>query len=178
MSPVTGPAVRRALNWTNLSTPLGLGIARWGGADITRGDRLLWHATGYRPSFPIASAFTVGDVVITGRTFDDLARHLPRILVHEERHSWQWAALGPAFLPLYLACTAWSWARTGDTGSRNLLERAAGLADGGYSDRPTLSWRSLPGRVCAAARSVSRRSSRAGRPYAPGVVRPATGAGA
>jgi hypothetical protein len=31
---------------------------------------------------------------------------------------------------------AWSWVRTGDPASRNLFERAAGLADGGYRERP------------------------------------------
>jgi hypothetical protein len=29
-----------------------------------------------------------------------------------------------------------SWALTGDFGSRNVFERRAGLADGGYTDKP------------------------------------------
>jgi hypothetical protein len=39
-------------------------------------------------------------------------------------------------LPLYFAAAAASWALTGDFGSRNVFERRAGLADGGYADRP------------------------------------------
>jgi hypothetical protein len=39
-------------------------------------------------------------------------------------------------VPLYLAAAAVSWALTGDFGARNVFERRAGLADGGYTDRP------------------------------------------
>jgi hypothetical protein len=39
-------------------------------------------------------------------------------------------------LPLYFAAAAVSWVLTGDFGSRNVFERRAGLADGGYADRP------------------------------------------
>jgi hypothetical protein len=37
---------------------------------------------------------------------------------------------------LYLAAAGWSWLRTGDFASRNVFERRAGLADGGYRERP------------------------------------------
>ena len=36
----------------------------------------------------------------------------------------------------YAAAAGWSWLRTGDFASRNCFERAAGLADGGYRERP------------------------------------------
>ena len=39
-------------------------------------------------------------------------------------------------LPLYFIAAGLSWALTGDFGSRNVFERRAGLADGGYHDRP------------------------------------------
>ena len=39
-------------------------------------------------------------------------------------------------IPLYLAAAGVSWALTGDFGARNVFERLAGLADGGYMDKP------------------------------------------
>jgi hypothetical protein len=39
-------------------------------------------------------------------------------------------------IPAYLLAAAWSWALTADFGTRNVFERRAGLADGGYSERP------------------------------------------
>jgi len=39
-------------------------------------------------------------------------------------------------IPLYLAAAGVSWALTGDFGARNVFERRAGLADGGYTDKP------------------------------------------
>jgi hypothetical protein len=39
-------------------------------------------------------------------------------------------------IPLYLAAAGVSWALTGDFGARNVFERRAGLADGGYTNRP------------------------------------------
>ena len=37
---------------------------------------------------------------------------------------------------LYLIAAGVSWALTGDFGARNIFERLAGLADGGYTDKP------------------------------------------
>jgi hypothetical protein len=39
-------------------------------------------------------------------------------------------------LPLYFTAAGVSWLLSGDVGSWNAFERAAGLADGGYLDRP------------------------------------------
>ena len=39
-------------------------------------------------------------------------------------------------VPLYLLAAAVSWALTGDFGARNVFERRAGLAEGGYTDKP------------------------------------------
>lgn len=123
---------RAAVNTLNLSTPLGLVLARLGGATVRRGTRGLFLAEGYRFRFPVAGAFTVGNVVTTASTIDDLRRRHPDVLAHEDRHAWQWCVSGPLFLPLYLVGAAWSWARTGNPAVRNVFERDAGLVSGGY----------------------------------------------
>lgn len=125
--------LRRWGNWFNLSTPVGLLIARIGRAEVRRGPRGLLLADGYRLGFPIAGAFTVGNVVITARRWSDLLAASPNLLRHEERHSWQYLlCLGLPFFPLYAAAMAWSWLRTGNLARGNVFERTAGLADGGY----------------------------------------------
>jgi hypothetical protein len=132
--------VRRLANLVNLSTPLGLLIARTGRARISHAPRGLWVAEGYALPFPVAGAFTVGNVVITPRSMADLG---DRVLEHEERHTWQYMACGTFFMPLYVGAMAWSWLRTGDRAARNIFERAAGLADGGYVDVPVRPLRRL-----------------------------------
>lgn len=128
---------RRAANLLNLSTPLGLAVARLGRARRRPGPHGLVLAEGYRLPFPVAGAFTVGDVVVTASTFDALLAAHPDLLVHEERHSGQYAAfLGLPFLPLYALAMAWSMVRAGDRASANVFERDAGLVAGGYLERP------------------------------------------
>ncbi|QGN35589.1 hypothetical protein GJV80_13715 [Microlunatus sp. Gsoil 973] len=126
-------ALRHWGNWVNLSTPLGMLVSRIGGARVRRGPRGLYLAEGYRLSFPIASAFTIGDVVITGRDWDDLLAASPDLLSHEERHSRQYfACLGLPFFPLYGLAMLWSYVRTRSVALGNAFERDAGLAEGGY----------------------------------------------
>jgi hypothetical protein len=129
---------RRAINAVNGSTLLGLVVGAAGRARFSSGPLGLVLASGSRLTLPRASAFTIGDVVISAH--DEawlLAR--PRLLRHEERHSWQYVAcLGLPMLPLYGLAAAWSFLRGGDVGVHNAFERLAGLADGGY---PTLSAR-------------------------------------
>jgi hypothetical protein len=128
---------RRAANLVNLSTPFGLLVARAGGARRRPGPYGLVLAEGYRFAFPVAGAFTVGDVVVTARTFDALLRTWPDLLAHEERHSRQYAlALGLPYLGLYTLAMGWSVLRTGDRASANVFERGAGLVAGGYAERP------------------------------------------
>ena len=130
--------LRHLLNWVNLSTPLGLGVAAAGGARVRRGPSRCYLADHYRWSFPVAGAFTVGDVVISRHDLDALRALRPGLLDHELAHSRQWAAcLGLPFLPLYLASMGWSWLRTGDRAARSVFERRAGLERGGYVDVPT-----------------------------------------
>ncbi|MFP5416414.1 MAG: hypothetical protein ACLGHZ_05995 [Actinomycetes bacterium] len=124
--------LRHALNWLNLTTPLGLAVARLGGARIRRTPARLFAAEGYRPRFPAAGAFTIGDVVITATDIDSLERRTPGVLGHERTHAAQYAVAGVWFLPAYLAGSAWSLLRAGDPATRNPLERHAGLVTGGY----------------------------------------------
>lgn len=130
--------LRQWWNAVNLSTPLGIAVARLSGSRLSRGPRGLLIAGGYRWKLPRARAFTVGNVVLF-RSPAGVAGSDPMLLAHEERHSSQYAAcLGLPFLPLYFACAAWSLLRTGDPASRNFFERQAGFAAGGYVDRRTM----------------------------------------
>lgn len=124
--------VRAAANAVNGSTALGMLVAAAGGARFRRGPRGLVLATGYAYRFPVASAFTVGDVVVTRHEVPPWEGR-PSLLVHEERHTWQYAVLlGLPMLPMYAAAAAWSWARGGDWSTHNPFETRAGLGDGGY----------------------------------------------
>lgn len=140
-----GTTWRAAANLLNGSTLAGLLIAAVGRARVSRGPRGLWYAEGYALSFPIAGAFTVGNVVLTARTIAELD---PRVVAHEERHTWQYMLCGTLFMPLYVSAMGWSWIRTGDRAARNVFERSAGLADGGYSEVRIRPWSEVfrPGR--------------------------------
>lgn len=125
--------LRAVGNAVNLTTPLGLLVARIGGARIRRGPRGLVLAERYRLSFPIAAAFTIGNVIITGHDWDELLRRNPDLLRHEEWHSWQYLyCLGFPFFPIYSICMGWSWLWTRDRAKANFFERQAGLDTGGY----------------------------------------------
>jgi len=126
---------RRRANLLNLSTPLGLLLARLGRAQVTPGERGLLLAEGYRLPFPVAGAFTVGNVLVTPGRWEELLRTRPGLLEHEEAHTWHWLWCGGLpFLPAYGACLVWSLARTGDRAAANVFERRAGLAAGGYRE--------------------------------------------
>jgi hypothetical protein len=125
-------------NLINLSTPVGLAVAAVGGARIRRGPRGLFLCEGYRLNFPIAGAFTIGNVITTTATWEEKLRRYPQLLRHEERHSWQYLyCFGfPYYIP-YVIFMGWSWLRTGDRAARNFFERQAGLQIGGYRELPT-----------------------------------------
>lgn len=136
-----GERLRRAANWVNLSTALGLGIAAVTRTPVRRGPHGLYVGTGYRPPLPVAGAFTVGNVVLVrggAPGGQPLAAALsPDLIRHEAAHATQYAALlGLPFLPAYALAAGWSLLRTGDPASRNVFERRAGLAIGGYRERP------------------------------------------
>src|SRR6476659_6006947 len=142
-------AGRRAwINRANGSTLAGLGVAALGGARVVRSAARLFVGTGYRLPVPPAPAFCLGNVVVTRLDELDPGSALFR---HEARHATQYACCGGVVMvPLYLLAAAASWALTGDFGARNLFERRAGLADGGYTDKPL--------RPALRRRSGSRRS--------------------
>lgn len=124
--------VRSVVNWGNLSTPLGLLLARVGGARLEHRGRGTWIAGGYRWEFPRAGAFTLGNVVLSTASLDDV-RSCEALLRHEDRHCTQYAwCLGPLMLVPYLAAVGVSWVLAGDHSSYNPFERLAGLADGSY----------------------------------------------
>lgn len=129
--------MRAAGNLLNLSTPVGLLVAALGRARLRRGERRLILAEGYRLRFPVAGAFTVGNVILTGGQFDELQIHHPRLLEHEEVHTWQYLyCFGLPYYVAYSACLVWSVLRTGDRASANFFERQAGLHHGGYVEQP------------------------------------------
>ena len=141
-------------NLINLTTIAGLLVAVIGRAKIRRGPRGLFLGEHYKLSFPIASAFTIGSVITTSKTFDELLARNPRLFEHEERHTWQYlACFGLPFYPIYGVCLVWSMLRTGDRAARNFFERQAGLASGGYADKPV---RPLSEGVQAALSRVAR----------------------
>jgi hypothetical protein len=124
--------VRAVANWVNLSTPLGLLVARAGGATITRHGRGTYLATGYRLGFPVAGAFTIGSVIDSRHDAAYLLDR-PLLLRHEDRHVTQYACvLGVVMLPVYLVCVGLSWVIAADPSSYNPFERLANLADGDY----------------------------------------------
>jgi hypothetical protein len=122
-------------NFLNLTTLVGLGVGVIGRARFSRGPRGLFFANGYKLGFPVAGAFTIGNVVLSKHSpayFGDSA-----LVRHEERHSWQYFCLiGLPLLPLYVVGVIISFLLTGDPASRNPFERLAGLKDGGYVERP------------------------------------------
>ncbi|MCU0264345.1 MAG: hypothetical protein MUF09_11885 [Candidatus Nanopelagicales bacterium] len=134
--------VRAIVNWVNLSTPSGLVLARVAAGRPRRARNGMWLVHGYRLPIPPAPAFTVGSVVLLRAGLPGAGRDpvgaVPRqLLDHEERHVTQYAWCGGVLMPIgYVAAAGWSWLRTGDFASRNVFERRAGLADGGYRERP------------------------------------------
>jgi hypothetical protein len=124
--------VRLAVNILNGSTLFGVLVAVVGRARLARGPEGLLLGSGYRLRVPVAPAFCVGNVILA-RDHESLASG--RLLVHEARHATQYAwCAGLVMLPFYFIAAGASWALTGDFAARNLFERGAGLADGGYAD--------------------------------------------
>ena len=129
-----GHRLRRAVNLLNGSTLSGLAVARLGRARLARCQGGLLAATDYGLPVPSAPAFTLGNVIITRRTWIDDDSDLFR---HEARHATQYACCGGVLmLPFYFAAAGVSWLLSGDVGAWNPFERLAGLADGGYRERP------------------------------------------
>jgi hypothetical protein len=132
-----GLRARQVVNLANGSTLAGLGVAVLGGARVAGSVDGLFVGTGYRLPVPPAPAFCLGNVIVTRLLVLDPRSRLFR---HEARHATQYSWCGGVLMvPAYLLAAGVSWALTGDFGARNVFERRAGLADGGYTDKP-LRW--------------------------------------
>jgi hypothetical protein len=128
--------VRMIANLVNGSTLAGLLVAAAGRASLARAADGLLVGVRYRLPVPVAPAFTVGNVILARGDQVALAG-MEALLAHEARHATQYAWCGGVLmLPLYFLAAGVSWGLTGDFGCRNVFERQAGLADGGYTDKP------------------------------------------
>ena len=128
--------VRLAANLLNGSTAAGILVAVAGRARLARAPDGLVIALRYRLPVPPAPAFCLGNIIVT-RLDADGVRGSGSLLVHEARHATQFACCGGVImLPLYFLAAGLSWLLTGDFSSQNVFERRAGLADGGYTERP------------------------------------------
>jgi hypothetical protein len=133
---------RTTLTAINGTTLVGLLIAAGTGAKVRRAPGGILIAEGYSAKLPKQTCFTVGSVILTRRTAEWLRheRHVG-LLAHESRHAAQYAVLGPLFWPAYWLACGYSYAMTGSYGVRNLFEKNAGLAAGGYDlDVPLRPW--------------------------------------
>ena len=128
--------VRVVVNLVNGSTLAGILVAAAGRARLARAADGLLIAERYKLPLPPAPAFCLGNVILTRGDRDAFVR-AEALAAPEARHATQFAwCAGLVMLPLYFAAAGVSWVLTGDFGSRNIFERRAGLADGGYADRP------------------------------------------
>ncbi|MBM2622873.1 hypothetical protein JIG36_45965 [Actinoplanes sp. LDG1-06] len=127
----------------NLASVAGVLIAVSGRTKLVRGGTLNPAATGvliagnYGRRWPAQTTFTVGGVIIARRPAAWLlGEGRESLLRHELIHSTQYALLGPLFWPLYWLAALFSYLTTGSASARNIFERWAGLAAGGYADLP------------------------------------------
>ncbi len=128
--------VRLVVNAVNGSTLAGVLVAALGRAKLAQGGEGLLIGERYQLPLPPAAAFCLGNVILV-RSDREAFTGAGSLLAHEARHATQFAWCGGlVMLPLYFAASGVSWVLTGDFGSRNVFERRAGLADGGYTDRP------------------------------------------
>jgi len=135
------PPVRTTLTWVNGTTLLAMLLAGVARTRLRRAPGGVYIAETYSWRVPRQHCFTLGAVIFSRRPADwllDVRRE--QLLAHETRHVGQYAVLGPFFLPAYGVASAWSWLLTGAYGCRNVFERHAGLAEGGYRELPPRPW--------------------------------------
>jgi hypothetical protein len=152
------PVVRSTLTWINGTSLAAVVLSVVTRTPLVRGPGGVLVAAGYRLRVPRQSCFTVGTVVFTRRTADWLL-HPDRaaLLGHETRHVAQYAVLGPIFWLAYALASGWSYLVTGSYGCRNVFERHAGLAAGGYRQVPLRPWADRTRTVIWRAASSARR---------------------
>jgi hypothetical protein len=128
--------LRLVVNLLNGSTAAGILVAAAGRARLTRAGNGLVVAVRYRLPVPPAPAFCLGNVIVTRLDSDGVAG-ARALFAHEARHATQFACCGGVvMLPLYVLAAGLSWLLTADFSSRNIFEQRAGLAEGGYAERP------------------------------------------
>jgi hypothetical protein len=128
--------VRLVVNLLNGSTAAGILVAAAGRARLTPAGNGLVVAVRYRLPVPQAPAFCIGNVIVTRLDTGGVAG-AQALFAHEARHATQFAWCGGVLmLPVYFLAAGLSWLLTGDFASRNVFERRAGLAEGGYAERP------------------------------------------
>jgi hypothetical protein len=131
---------RHVLNNFNLSTFLGLLIAKIIGGTTIQLDNNIYINYGRKGKYLKAWAITIGDVVLAKKDKNcekcksgkphDLSQ---RILRHELKHSEQFAKFGGViFLALYLFASIKSFIIYKNVWQGNIYEIQAGLEDGGY----------------------------------------------
>jgi len=112
--------------WTLLGLVLGLVAVSSGGGGQRAGRVLEFHGGWLRwllTRVPIAggaSAMTLGHTVLARTPAD-----LDRTREHERVHVAQYERWGIAFVPAYLACSAWLWLRGRNVYWDNPFEREA-----------------------------------------------------
>src|SRR5262245_20685672 len=112
--------------WTVVGFAIGLAALATGGARERRAEIVgFWGgaATTFLKRFPLvrgASAMTLGHVVLAQTHAD-----LDSSLAHEAVHVRQYERWGPAFVPAYLAASAWQWLRGRHPYWDNPFEREA-----------------------------------------------------
>jgi hypothetical protein len=131
MSAARKAAIALGMIWTSPNTMLGIIIGCFGflfGADVQWRSKELALVFRHLPWGP-GGALTLGNVILyTGNELDSPCRTYahragmepePEISLadHERAHVYQYLALGPLFLPIYLMC--------GGVSVRNRFERAA-----------------------------------------------------
>ncbi|BDU20888.1 hypothetical protein [Dyella sp. GSA-30] len=131
MSPARKTAITLGMMWTSPNTMLGIligCIAFLFGADVQWRSKELALVFRHLPWGP-GGALTLGNVILyTGNELDSPCHTYahragmgfePEISLadHERAHVYQYLALGPLFLPMYLLC--------GGVSVRNRFERAA-----------------------------------------------------
>jgi hypothetical protein len=130
---------RRILNKINLSTYLGLLIAKIFGGQTVKLDNGLYMNYGRKGKYQKADVVTVGDVFLV--KFDKDCIHCQQrnlyilsdnLLRHETKHSEQYAILGLFFIPLYILASIKSYIIYRNFWQGNIFEIRAGLEDGNY----------------------------------------------
>jgi hypothetical protein len=119
-------SLRFSLNLISGATLVGIGWGLAGGGSCGFSRREAMVVCSGMTRFKVRGGTTVGSTYVTGLKASDI-RADPRLLIHEGKHSNQWAALGWATPVIYgtdyLAHGQCQWA-----------ERQAGFRDGRYKD--------------------------------------------